>query len=61
MEMFMCMTMNSDKSPLLPPVRIGEIVWSFDYDTQMKVPVKVTKVYEDGNWDGVGAWTWGWA
>ncbi len=61
MEFLLCLEMTSDKPYNIPPVHVGELVWGFDVDSQMKVPLTVTKVYEDGTWDGKVAWTWGWA
>ena len=49
--------MNSDKA-ICPP-KLGDIVWTFDVDSDMKVPLEVVKLYEDGTWDGAIAWTWG--
>jgi len=53
--------MNFD-IPIRPSeTKLGDIVWMFDIAFDMNVPVKVTKLYEDGTWDGMPAWTWGWA
>lgn len=53
--------MTSDRSPNAPPVRLGDTVWTFDVYSDMKVPMVAIKVYEDGEWDGMQVWTWGWA
>ena len=37
----------------------GDIVWAFDVLSDMKIPLEVLRVYEDGSWDGGNVWTWG--
>ena len=48
--------MNSDM--LQVPVKLGDIVWAFDVLDDMKVPLVVVKLFEDGSWNGSIAWTW---
>ncbi len=45
----------------LPQANLGDIIWIYDYVSDMKVPMEVTRIYNDGSWDGMIAWTWGWA
>jgi hypothetical protein len=52
-------TMSSDKDPDAPPIKTGDIVWVYDLVSDMKIPLVATKVYENGEWDGNMAWTWG--
>ena len=59
--MWVSAPMTSDISTTPPPVKLGDLVWVFDVLSDMKVPLKVKTVYEDGTWDGTVAWTWGWA
>ncbi len=59
MNVLVTLPMNMDTPPVLPPVHVGDMVWAFDTDSGMKIPLKVMKVYEDGSWDGRPAWTWG--
>ncbi len=46
---------------ILQPAVLGDIIWVYDFMSDMKVPMEVTKIYMDGSWDGMIAWTWGWA
>ena len=43
------------------PASLGDIIWVYDLISDMKVPMEVTRLYEDGSWDGMVAWEWGWA
>jgi hypothetical protein len=60
-ELLIGLAIESDKPPMPPPVHVGELIWAFDTNAGMKIPLTVTKVYANGEWDGVSAWTWGMA
>jgi hypothetical protein len=51
----------SFECPVSFDIKLGDIVWFFDVDSDMKVPMEVTKLYPNGEWDGAQVWTWGWA
>lgn len=53
--------MITDGSPILNPVKLGDIIWLSDVMSDMKIPMEIVRLYPDGSWDGVLAWTWGWA
>jgi len=45
----------------LEVVKIGDIIWVYDIIWDMKVPLSVVEVSDDGGWKGAITWTWGWA
>ena len=53
--------MITDGSPILGPVEVGDIILLSDIMPGVKIPMEIVRVYPDGSWDGVLAWTWGWA
>ena len=60
-EIIISMVMSFDGPPIPPPVKVGDLIWAFDVRSDMKVPMEVVKTYENGEWDGIQAWSWGWA
>ncbi len=55
------LAMAWDRNPVLPTMHKGELVWVYDADSDMKVPMIVKDVYNDGSWNGRVAWAWGMA
>jgi hypothetical protein len=50
--------MLTDTSPDLE-IKVGDIIWVFDMFMDMKIPLSVVEVMDDGGWKGALTWTWG--
>lgn len=61
MEAYFILKGTHDGPPNPPLVRLHELVWAFDPAAEMKIPMHVSRVCEDGSWYGYVAWEWGMA